>query len=124
MMAKLSELGGIRGCSRAKGADVDVLGEGRPCEESNGMLGAEPREASVDDGRNYSWLNGCGGGVEGGGGIDQASSHASLQGPGMVRMTPNQTPDPQAPPRRIATQQPPGAIKLSSPQSREWGDAS
>ena len=63
------------------------------------MPGAEPGEASVDDGRNYSWSNGHGGGIEGGGGIDHTSSHASLQGPSKVRMTPNQTPDPRAPPR-------------------------
>ncbi len=117
--------GGIRGCSRATGANVDVLGEGRLRKESDGMPGAKPGEASVDDdGWNYSQSNICGGGVGGGGGIDHTSSHASLQGPGMVWMTPNQTPNPRAPPQRRVTQQPTRAIKLSSPQSRKWGDAS
>ena len=79
--------GGIHGCSRATGANVDVLGEGRLHKESDGMPGAEPGEASIDDGRNYSWSNGSGGGVEGDGGIDHTSSHASLQGPGKAWMT-------------------------------------
>ena len=70
------------------------------------MPGAEPGEVSVDDGVNYSRSNGCGGGVEGGGGIDYTSSHASLQGPGKVWMTQNQTPDPRAPPQRRDTRQP------------------
>ena len=59
----MRSLGGIRGCSRAAGADVNVLEEGRRCKEDNGMPSTEPEEAGVpvDDGRNCPRLNVVGG---------------------------------------------------------------